>query len=218
MSTVKIAMIHDFVCSWCAIGYQHLMAAADELGMELELAFLPHQLNPDMQTEGMDIREYFKLTHGWSDAKHEQYREDLVATAKDAGVHIDFRYRTRYFNTHLAHRLMAEANAEGVDRNLHEIVLSAYHAHGLNISKPDVLVELAGRAELSEDATTRALDLSNTCFLYNKAVSRRAEFNTPSVPAWIVNDKKLIVGSHSRDFFKALLQNQHNHQLEKRTS
>lgn len=218
MNKVKIEMIHDFVCSWCAIGYQHLITAADELNMEVEIAFLPHQLNPDMQTEGIGIREYFKLAHGWSDAKHEQYRENLIATGKDAGVDIDFRYRTRYFNTHFAHRLMAEAEAEGVARNLHEIILSAYHARGRNISKPDVLVELANRAELSDDATTRALDLSYTSLLYNKAVSRRAEFNTPSVPAWVVNDEKFIVGSHSRDYFKAFLQNQHKLELEKRTS
>lgn len=218
MNRVKIDMIHDLVCSWCAIGYQHLSTAATELGVELQFSYLPHQLNPDMKPDGMDIGEYFKLTHGWTEEKHDQYRQQLIATAELAGVNIDFRNRTRYFNTHLAHRLLANASAEGVARKLHEILLTAYHSYGLNISNPEVLTELANRAGLSDNAIFQALDVHRACPLYEQALARRAEFATPSVPAWVMNGTELIIGSQSRTYFKEYLQNLLNLQNERRAS
>lgn len=220
MSKVNIEMIHDLVCSWCAIGFRHLTGAAEALGIELEISYLPHQLNPNMKAEGMDIREYFKRTHGWSDEKHNSYREQLVVAAETAGVKLDFRYRTRYFNTHLAHRLLAEAHAEDpageLARNLHEILLQAYHAYGLNISELGVLTELAGRAGVSSRASERALDSNQSSAAYDQAVARRSEFITPSVPAWVVNGSELIIGSRTRAFFEDYLQNLIDIQSERR--
>lgn len=215
MNTLTIEMIHDVVCSWCAIGFKHLEGAIEELGVNVNIRYLPHELNPTMDNAGVEISEYFKQTHGWSDQKHDHYREQLIATASEAGVNIDFRYRTHYFNTHLAHRLMAEAEVEELAGKLHRSLLNAYHAQGANISDVAILAELAREVGMSSNAITRALDLEQTSLAYNIAATRRAQFTTPSVPAWVVNEKDLIIGSNSREFFKDYLQNLINKQTQK---
>lgn len=45
---IKIEMIHDLVCSWCPIGYQHLKQALAWLIDEIQASvqFLPFALHP----------------------------------------------------------------------------------------------------------------------------------------------------------------------------
>ena len=206
MSAVKIEMIHDFVCSWCAIGHKYLTDAINDLGIDIEMHYLPHELNPSMGREGMEIRKYFMVTHGWPDEKHDKYRAQLIKTSEEAGVNIDFSHRTHYFNTHLAHRLLAEAEAEGLGKTLHGRMLTAYHAHGINISDSAFLTDLAFRVGVSNEATNRALDPSETSVLYNQALRRRSGLFTTSVPAWVINGENLIIGSKSSEFFRDYLE------------
>ncbi|MFL0839795.1 DsbA family protein, partial [Vibrio parahaemolyticus] len=53
-NTVKIDIISDIVCPWCIIGYNHLKAAINELGIEdrIDIEWQPFELNPDMPAEG----------------------------------------------------------------------------------------------------------------------------------------------------------------------
>lgn len=59
-NTVKIDIISDVVCPWCIIGYNHLKAAINELGIEdrIDIEWQPFELNPDMPAEGENLREH----------------------------------------------------------------------------------------------------------------------------------------------------------------
>jgi len=205
MSQIKIHMIHDFVCSWCAIGYKHLTSAIDELGIDVDIRFLPHELNPSMRQEGMDIRDYFRVKHGWTNEKHDEYRTKLLDAIEESGANIDFRYRTHYFNTHLAHRLLAEAEIEGLGQIVHGRILDAYHARGINISDKMFLADLATDVGMSKQAIDRALDRYQFSLAFLEASRGRAKRPTHTVPAWVINDETLILGSKSHAFFKSHL-------------
>ena len=202
MNNLYIEVVHDIVCSWCAIGFKHLTDALDDLGVEADIKFIPQQLNPSMGPRGMKIEQYFKMIHGWSEKKHNDYRKSLNKVIEASGTNIDFSHRTHYFNTFLAHRLTAEAEFEGLGRALHQQISVAYHARGENISDPKVLRDLATKVGLTTAASERALDRRQTSLAYEVAVKRRSEFSVASVPAWVINGEDLIVGSKSRAFFK----------------
>jgi len=206
MSTVKIEMIQDIVCSWCAIGYQYLNDALKDTGIKAEFSYLPHELNPDMPAEGIEIEHYFTSVYGWSQHKHDIYRRQLIETAKSAGVVMDFRYRTHYYNTRLAQQLLVAAEAEGKGRLAYETLLKAYHAKGINIAQVQEISRIGQELAISENAMEQVLNPELELDLFTQAKQRRAKFDTPSVPAFIFNDQHLVVGSQSRKFFREYLE------------
>ena len=205
MTTLKIEIIHDIVCSWCVIGYHHILSALKDLRIEADIQFLPHELNPTMDRAGIKIDDYFVSAHQWDKQKLNQYRRHVIDMAERAGAVIDFSHRTHYFNTHLAHRLIATVTSSNTARPLVASLHRAYHAKGKNISKPDELRQIAYSLGLTDKQINSALDTTQRLKEFEQAKQRREQFVTPSVPAFIINDEHLIVGSQSRSFFRKQL-------------
>ena len=101
-------MIHDIICSWCPIGYRNIKSALAEFESQLdvEFRFLPYELNPEMPADGERIDVHLKRRNDWNDEQFLRYREELVETARQAGLNYDFGKRTHYWNTALAHKLL----------------------------------------------------------------------------------------------------------------
>ena len=59
---LKIDIVSDIVCPWCAIGYKKLSKAIAQLGNEisLEINWKPYELHPEIPKEGFDKKEYIK--------------------------------------------------------------------------------------------------------------------------------------------------------------
>jgi predicted DsbA family dithiol-disulfide isomerase len=53
---IQITVTSDFICPWCYIGEKRLALAIDDLpaGIDVQLDWLPFELNPNMPSEGMD--------------------------------------------------------------------------------------------------------------------------------------------------------------------
>ena len=106
--TIKIEMIHDVVCSWCPIGYNNIRNALDQLEppVNVDFRFLPYELNPEMPRQGETIGAHLKRRNNWTTEQLLNYRENLVETARQAGLDYDFSKRTHYWNTAKAHTLI----------------------------------------------------------------------------------------------------------------
>ncbi|MGF6852718.1 DsbA family protein [Paraburkholderia sp. CI3] len=65
MERSKITIAYDFICPWCWIGHRNLEAgkALDELP-ELDVRYLPFELNPEIPPQGMHRRAYRRLEFG----------------------------------------------------------------------------------------------------------------------------------------------------------
>ena len=203
MQKLKIEMIHDPVCSWCHIGYHNLKMALLDLNQErdVEFSYIPYVLNPDLDENGIRIEDFFMKLKGWSQVQLHNYRESLLATCADVGVVIDFNKRTHYYNTQKAHQLILAAEQIGLQRNMHERLLQAYHVEGLNISNNQVLISLAIDVGLTESTTIEAIHPQNTG-VFELKKQRTAYFPVTSIPAWIFNNDKFVPGSNSTKFFK----------------
>ncbi|MGF6933423.1 hypothetical protein OKW41_002562 [Paraburkholderia sp. UCT70] len=65
MERAKITIAYDFICPWCWIGHRNLEAgkALDDLP-ELDVRYLPFELNPEIPPQGMHGRAYRRLEFG----------------------------------------------------------------------------------------------------------------------------------------------------------
>ena len=57
---IQINVTSDFICPWCYIGEKRLALAIEGLpaGIDVQLQWLPFELNPSMPSEGMDRKTY----------------------------------------------------------------------------------------------------------------------------------------------------------------
>ena len=210
MQILKIEMIHDVVCSWCHIGYHNIGGALERLSNEVsaEIHYLPFQLNPDIDPQGVDIVEHFCQRNQWSLAEAMAYRENLIEKTKEVGVTIDFGKRTHYYNTDNAHRLILAAENVGLQRQLHQALLQAYHVEGENISDIDVLVKAAKKIGFDENRVSQTIESTVINQQLKTLEERVRPYSVQSVPAFIFNGSRFVGGSNSVDYFEQLIRSE----------
>ncbi len=209
MQSIKIEMIHDVVCSWCAIGYCHLQTALKQLESEVyaELSFLPFELNPALGPEGEMIEPHLQRRLGWSAEQIAAYRQDLIPRARAAGVNIDFTKRTHYYNTFGTHCLMHWAHGQNMQVSFNDVLVEAYHTEGANLGNREKLLDLVARAGMDRDAADRALRSGDLIDPVRQKMARVAGFPVKTVPAFVFNDDIFVSGSNSAEYFRDLLLN-----------
>lgn len=202
---LKIEMVHDIVCSWCPIGYNNIKTAINNLNIDVDFHFLPFELNPSMADAGESIASYFNRQMGWGEQKLLAYQKSLVTTAANSGVNIDFSKRKYYYNTRNAHLLMHWAGRFNKQNILNERLITAYFSEGQDISNITVLLNIAqelgfDRREILSAITSTYLNQELT----DRALRYKA-FNISSIPAFIINNSVLIMGSNSVNYFEQAL-------------
>lgn len=87
--TIRVDIVSDVVCPWCAIGYFQLAKAADEIGIGIEVHWHPFELNPQMAEEGENLREHLAAKYGTTPEGSKKARERLT----DMGAALGFTFR-----------------------------------------------------------------------------------------------------------------------------
>lgn len=54
-NVIKIDIVSDVSCPWCAVGYNELNNAISQFEGEVDIAWLPFEINPEMSKEGQDV-------------------------------------------------------------------------------------------------------------------------------------------------------------------
>lgn len=200
---IKIEVVHDVVCSWCAIGNRHLAAALDHLTskVEAEIKYLPFELNRDMEEGGETIESHLMRRNAWTMDQFLSYRADLILVAKKAGLHFDYSKRTHYYNTAKAHRLIHFAEKFGKQSAIVEALTVQYFTHGMDVSNEERLLDVADWVGLDLEATKHALTSECLNGDIEKKYERAKAFLVRSIPAFIINDNDFISGSNSVEFF-----------------
>jgi predicted DsbA family dithiol-disulfide isomerase len=159
---VRIDVVSDVACPWCAIGVSALERALTRVGTdvgEVEVHVQPFELNPTMGPEGADAAQYLSDKYGLSPEQLAENRARI--TERGAAEGFTFGTRSHVWNTFDAHRLLFFAGVEGppgAQRALKRALLKAYHGDGRNIAAADVLVELAAEAGLPASRAREVLE------------------------------------------------------------
>jgi predicted DsbA family dithiol-disulfide isomerase len=206
---MRIDLVSDVACPWCAIGMSALERALERIGDdvgEVELHLQPFELNPAMPPEGADAAEYLSSKYGLSPAQLEINRARIAERGAAEGF--TFGNRAHVWNTFDAHRLLFLAGAEGppgAQRQLKRALLKAYHGDGRNISSHGVLLELAVEAGLPAERVRAVLESDELAEEVRHAEQFWQGVGIHSVPAVIIDRKHLISGGQPSAVFEQAL-------------
>ncbi|PRY65103.1 putative DsbA family dithiol-disulfide isomerase [Vreelandella songnenensis] len=197
MQTLRIDLVSDVACPWCAIGYRRLEQALETLKGEIdvELHWQPFELNRDMPPEGEPILEHLCQKYGKDAATMEQSQREIMKVAEELGLNFRGAVERRANNTFAAHRVLAWAATQNRETALQLALFDAYFGEAKNPSDPQVLREKAIEAGLDGD-TAEAIARSDQYADEVRAAEQKfMEAGVSAVPGFILDGRYLISGA-----------------------
>lgn len=203
MKTLKIDIVSDVVCPWCAVGYANLSSALDTLSQKIDanIQWHPFQLNPYMPKQGQAIDEHLSEKYGLDATQLKQNQQHLVEVGEKAGIEFNFNQRSRIFNTLDCHVLLDFAQNQNKQTQLKLALFKAYFGEGLNVSDQTVLIKAAVSVGLEQQEVENALADETLREKVKAEEEKYKSLGINSVPAFIVNDQYLISGGQPVESF-----------------
>jgi predicted DsbA family dithiol-disulfide isomerase len=215
MPKVAVDIWSDVMCPWCAVGYTQFAKAVAALEGELEVdvRWMPFELNPDLPPEGKDQAKHLAEVYGRTPEQVAGMRAQMQATAARAGIPMDYigegeEPPAMMWNTFEAHKLLrwalADQGAEAQTR-LKVALLKAHFQQRRNVSDREVLLDIAAAEGFDRAKAAEALadDALATATRIEEERGRRAGIN--SVPSFVVNGQYLIQGAREPDDYANML-------------
>lgn len=201
MQTVRIDIVSDIACPWCAIGYRRLQQAMQSLAGELdfELEWHPFELNPDMPPEGEDIIEHLARKYGTTEADMVAAQEHIMEAARALDLNFDGALKRQANNTFDAHRVLTWAREQGLQTEFKLALFDAYFGRAENPSDPAVLRRVAVRLGLNPDQVDNILQGERYARTVRDEEEQFRQAGISAVPAFIVNRQYLISGAQEPD-------------------
>ena len=195
---VRIDLVSDIACPWCAIGFTTLQTAIDKVDVPVEVHLQPFELNPDMPPGGQEVIGYLSSKYGISPEQVKVNQQRIYDRAAQVGFAFHPEGRKHVYNTFDCHRLIHWAEQErGADAAwaLKKELLAAYFTRADNMDDPETLlaaVEVAGldRARASEILNSDAFSQP-----VRAAQTRYKMLGVQGVPAFILNDRYMVEGA-----------------------
>ena len=203
---VKIDIISDVVCPWCAIGYKKLSEAMTQLDDDIsfDINWKPYELHPEIPKEGFDKKEYYKIKFGESSESSNRFNF-ITEEAKKVGLEFNFKKSKNLPNTFLAHRLLWFCRSKNKQHVLAEALFHAYFSDGRDVGDKDELIEISSENGLNREEIKEFFQTNIGHEEVLREENRAREMNIFSVPTYIFNKKYLLVGGQEPDTFKAYI-------------
>ena len=201
MNTLKVDIVSDIACPWCAIGYARLKQATAELQNELEVEVEWHafELNPDPTGDGEPILPALARKYGRSEDEMRANQAQMMEVAADLGLNFK-KLQERYTrNTFDGHRLVKWAGEHGKQTDMKLALFEAYFGRAENVSDAEVLVRCASTVGLDAEQARAVLDSDQYAEAVRQDEARYQQAGVSAVPAYIVNQKYLISGAQEPD-------------------
>lgn len=204
---IKIDVVSDVVCPWCAIGYKRLEQAIKELGVEeqIELEWQPFELNPNMPAEGQDVEEHISEKYGSTPEQQKESQERMTDFGAELGFKFDYFKGMRMANTFDAHVLLDYAKEQGKQTALKMRLMNAFFGEHKDVSNRDILKKELETVGLN---TTEAFALLDSEELRTKVRSEEdywKSLGVNSVPTVVFNRKSALTGAQPVAIYKQVL-------------
>ena len=205
-SQLKIDIVSDVVCPWCAIGYKKLSEAMTQLDDEIsfKVNWKPYELHPEIPREGFDKKEYYKIKFGESSGSSDKFNF-ISEEGKKVGLEFNFKKSKNLPNTFLAHRLLWLCRSKDMQDVIAEALFYAYFTDGRDVGNEDELIEISSENGLNKQEIKDFFQSNIGHEEVLREENRAREMNIFSVPTYIFNKKYLLVGGQESDTFKAYI-------------
>ena len=200
---MQIDVVSDTICPWCFIGKRRLYRAlAQRPDMEFDVKWRAFRLDPTIPREGVERKAYLKAKFGDGE-RPRAMSQAIVEAGANEGIGFAFDDIAKTPNTTASHCLIRWAGTAGVQDEMVERLFRAYFEEGLDIGNPDVLVELAGDAEMDTALVADLLEQNADRELIEREDELAHRMGISGVPTFIFANKYAISGAHDPN---ALLQ------------
>jgi predicted DsbA family dithiol-disulfide isomerase len=190
-----VDIVSDVICPWCYIGKRQLERALPLLaarGLDVEVAWHPFQLNPDMPEGGVDRGEY-RIAKFGSAERARQLDERITQAGATVGLSIRTDLMRRTPNTVDAHRLVWLAGERGVQDAMQEALFAAYFSQGADIGDHATLAGIARSVGIDDAADYLASGQARDTVLREDLMARKAGID--GVPSFIMQGHVLFSGA-----------------------
>ncbi|WP_166254779.1 DsbA family oxidoreductase [Marinobacter salicampi] len=197
MKTMKIDIVSDIACPWCAIGYARLELAMDRLADELDFEIDWHafELNPDADPDGEPILKALSRKYGRSPEEMDAAQSDMTTIASELGLNFSRMKERRTRNTFDAHRLVKWAGEHGRQTEMKKAFFDAYFGDAENIADPEVLLARVETIGLDVNEARRILESDKFATDVRADEARYQQAGVSAVPAFIIDQTYMISGA-----------------------
>lgn len=202
---IKLDILSDPICPWCYIGkacLDRVLAAVPDHPFVIE--WHPFQLNPEMPAAGMDRVEYLEHKFGGREGALRSYAP-VVERAEAEGLELNLSAISRTPNTLNAHRLIHWAGIEGRQTPVVSFLFDAYFKQGRDLGDPEVLVDIAERAEMDGAAIRRLLASDADAQMIRDRDAHARAHGVTGVPTFVVANTHVVVGAQPSELWENVL-------------
>lgn len=204
-SPVRIDIVSDVMCPWCIIGFKQLEQAIGMTGTGAMIRWHPFELNPQMPPEGQDLVEHIAEKYGSTPAQSDENRKRLTDLGESLGFTFNFNKDSRIVNSFAAHQLLDWAQEFDLQHQLKMALFAAHFTDGKDVSKPEVLVEVATSVGLNGDGAAHVLSSGD----HAEQTRTRQQFWTSrgisGVPSMVFEEKYLLTGAQGAENYAKML-------------
>ncbi|MEH6513323.1 MAG: DsbA family oxidoreductase [Maribacter arcticus] len=204
---LKIDIVSDVVCPWCAIGYKRLERAIDELGVQdqVEIEWQPFQLNPHMPPEGQNITEHIAEKYGSTLEQQKESRQNMTDIGEELGFKFDYFDEMRMANTFDAHILLEYAKDFGKQTDLKMRLMNSFFGERKDVSDRTVLKQALLDVGLNADEGLAKLENEEARTEVRSQQGYWQQLGIRSVPTIVFNRKSAVTGAQPIDTLKQVL-------------
>jgi len=193
----------DVICPWCYVGHARLQQAlAVRRDRDIEVQWLPFELNAAMPVAGRNRREYLIERFGRPDP-FAAGQQQLLELGRALGIDFRFDSIERAPNTRRAHALAAAAYriSPPLQAKVVETLFAAYFTAGRDVGDPTVLTEIGIEAGMPAAVAAAALDDASLRaeIVSLEALAQRSQIS--GVPTFIFDRKHGFSGAQPLESF-----------------
>ncbi|MFZ2842833.1 DsbA family oxidoreductase [Psychrobacter sp.] len=203
---LRIDIVSDVVCPWCVVGYRQLAAALEQTNTAHEIHWHPFELNPNMPSEGQNMREHITEKYGSSKAESDASRAQITKVGSDVGFKFNFTDELRMHNTFNLHQLLHWAEQQGRMHELEQALFTAHFTDNRNLSDIEVLADIAAETGLSREEALAVSEDQRFANDVREVEQHWQRQGIQSVPAIIFNEQHLVSGAQGVDNYVNILE------------
>lgn len=205
---IKLDIISDVVCPWCIVGFNHLNAAIEELGLQdkVDIQWQPFELNPDMPSEGEELRARVARKYGSSKEDSERARANITQAGANYGFEFNYFDGMKIVNTFDAHILLDYSYSVGKQMDLKMRLLSAFFTEKKDVSKQEDLLEEADAVGISREQALTALNNDEIKQKVRTLEAQWLQLGVNGVPTVVFDRTSTLTGAQPQENCKQVLQ------------